>query len=159
MTDKQKASRKKAYKFMSVSELVTTRKELASKIEQIDVILNQAVQAVGQTTTLKNRHITMSKQNIDPAFVPANYSVDQVPVSKEAPVLSPIARTAADQSSGFSIFDAESAAKEQAYVEAQYLKSNSTDSIEDAYDFNSDEVSNEIESLKANIKSTLEKDV
>lgn len=158
--DKQKAARKKAYKSMSVSELVATRKELAFKIEQIDGILNQAVEAVGRTTLAKKQTYNTTL-NSDPAFAPNDYrySANQVAVNNQAPQLSPIARNAADQSSGFSIFDAEGAAREESRVELEYLQNNSIDSVEDSYDFNSNEISNEIESLKANIKSTLEKDV
>jgi hypothetical protein len=161
MTQQNKKSpRKKAYKFMSVSELVASRKELSAKIEQIDAILNEAVEAVSNIPRMKNRHITMQNSSIDSAFAPQTYSVNQVPISKEAPVLDPISRTAADQSSGFSIFDAESAAREQARAETEYIQNHKEITVPtDSFDFNEEDISKEIESLKENIKNTLDNNV
>jgi hypothetical protein len=160
MTEIKKATRKKTYKNMSVGELVAARKELSTKIEQIDLILNQAVEAVGSLKLSNNKFINRTSYKTDPAFAPSTTPSDylnaQVAISKEAPILSPISRTAADQSSGFSIFDAEAAAREQAIMEEEYIKNNTDIVAEDNFDFNSDEVSKEIESLRTNIQSSLE---
>jgi hypothetical protein len=160
MTEIKKAARKKSYKNMSVGELVAARKELSTKIEQIDVILNQAVEAVGSLKLSNNKTVNRGAYKTDPAFAPSTTPSDylnaQVAISKEAPILSPISRTAADQSSGFSIFDAEAAAREQAMMEEAYIKNNTDIVTEDNFDFNSDEVSKEIESLRSNIQSSLE---
>ncbi len=124
MTQNKRTPRKKAYKTMSVSELVACRKELALKIEQIDAVLNEAVEAIsatGATRNLKTNYAVRS--NSDPAFAERSTNINEVSITREAPTLPPISRTAADQSSGFSIFDAESAAKEQALAEEQYLAS------------------------------------
>jgi hypothetical protein len=162
MTEIKKAARKKTYKNMSVGELVAARKELSSKIEQIDSILNQAVEAVGTLKLSTNKTLERTGYKIDPAFEPAinssNYLNAQVAISKEAPIIPPVSRTAADQSSGFSIFDAEAAAREQALAEEQYLKSQGdVTSVEESFDFDNEEVSKEIESLKENIQSSLDK--
>lgn len=152
----KKTPRKKAYKSMSVSELVAARKELAFKIDQIDAIIHEGIEAVGNISTIKNRHVTMQKSNIDSAFVPHHYLENQVPVSKEAPILNPISRTAVDQSSGFSIFDAESAAREQSKIETEYIQNHKEIEVPtDSFDFNEEEISKEIKSLKENIKNTL----
>lgn len=164
MMQNKKAPRKKAYKNMSVSELVTCRKELALKIEQIDSVLNEAVEAISSakiTPRLKSGYVKMSNQYNDSAFIEKDY-VDnaQVVISKEAPILPPVSRTAADQSSGFSIFDAEAAAREQAKAELDYIQNNTDVSLpEDSFDFNEDLVNSEIESLKSNIKDIFSNNV
>jgi hypothetical protein len=161
MTEIKKAPRKKSYKNMSVGELVAARKELSTKIEQIDIILNQAVEAVGSLKLSKGTNVGRRSYASDPAFVPSlsapsDYLNAQVAISKEAPILSPISRTAADQSSGFSIFDAEAAAREQTMMEEEYIRNNTDVVTEDNFDFNNEEVSKEIESLRSNIQSSLE---
>jgi hypothetical protein len=163
MTNLKKVPRKKSYKTMSVSELVQARKELSGKIEQIDIILNEAVEAVQSIKpTYRNQTSPTSNNSFkDSAFVGtnSNYLNAQVAVSRDAPILPNIPSTSADQSSGFSIFDAETAAREQGMIQQKYLDENpEIVNQEDIFEFNSDEVSQEIKDLKEGISKGL-KDV
>ena len=155
----KKTVRKKAYKSMSVSELVAARKELLIKMEEIDSILVKAVEAINGVKQINNRNYSTSS---DPAFMPAyNSSVpqNQVPVSSEAPIMAPVNRTAPDQSSGFSIFDAESFAQQQAKAEEEYLANNPSTVVENVdFDFDNSAVKKEIENLKEGIENSI-KDV
>ncbi len=155
----KKIVRKKAYKSMSVAELVAARKELLIKMEEIDSILVKAVEAINGVKQINNRNYST---NSDPAFMPAyNSSVpqNQVPVSSEAPIMAPVNRTAPDQSSGFSIFDAESFAQQQAKAEEEYLANNPSTVVENVdFDFDNSAVKKEIENLKEGIENSM-KDV
>lgn len=155
----KKTVRKKAYKSMSVAELVAARKELLIKMEEIDCILVKAVEAINGVKQINSRNYST---NSDPAFMPAyNSSVpqNQVPVSTEAPIMAPVNRTAPDQSSGFSIFDAESFAQQQAKAEEEYLANNPSTVVENVdFDFDNSAVKKEIENLKEGIENSM-KDV
>jgi hypothetical protein len=155
----KKTVRKKAYKSMSVSELVAARKELLIKMEEIDSILVKAVEAINGVKQISNRNYPT---NSDPAFMPAYNSLtqqNQVAVSTEAPIMAPVNRTAPDQSSGFSIFDAESFAQQQAKAEEEYLASNPSTVVENVdFDFDNFAVKKEIENLKEGIENSM-KDV
>jgi hypothetical protein len=152
----KKTVRKKLYKSMSVSELVTARKELLFKMEEIDSILVKAVEAINGVKPINNKSYST---NSDPAFMPAyNTSVqqNQVPISTEAPIMAPVNRTAPDQSSGFSIFDAESFAQQQAKAEEEYLANNPSTVVENVdFDFNTEDVAKEIKNLKKGITDSI----
>jgi len=165
-TAKKKTTRRKAYRNMSVTELVSARKELAEKIDQIDAILVKAVEAVQNAGV---RHtaspVTYNRPaaggNYDPAFGnPINYSqpqqglAAQVAVSTEAPVLTPRLGNTPDQSSGFTIFDADMHARKQAEADQQYLVNNPGAPVPPEYDFNTEQVSNEIASLQQEIANS-----
>lgn len=156
MTTVKKAPRKKPYKNMSVSELVAARKELATKMEQIDIILNEAVQAIGNVKNINNVRTNINKQNsyMDPAFAINTSSLEaQVAINTEAPILPMVARNNPDQSSGFSIFNAEAAAQEQAKAEEEYLANNP--SVDSTEYFNDELISKEINELKNEIGSQI----
>ena len=163
-TPKKKTTRRKAYKNMSVNELVTARKELAEKITQIDNILAKAVEAV-QSAGVRHTAspVTYNRPSIgsyDPAFgSPSNYQPEQnlsaqVAISNEAPIISPRPNNAQDQSSGFTIFDADAHARKQAEADHQYLVNNPGVPVPPEYDFNSKEVVNEIQTLRKQISNS-----
>jgi len=142
--------KKKSYKTMSVSELVAARKELIEKTYQIDCILNTAAEAVkSSTSSLYSRNSSLSSSNDSP-FQPRYTDKNQVTISTEAPSIPRVAPNSLDQSSGFSVFDADS------YVSQQLQQDSSpnpdlSSSVE--FDFNSLAVSSEIESLKQDIST------
>jgi len=167
MTTPKKTTRRKAYKNMSVNELVTARKELVEKMAQIDAILGKAVEAFGAipankhsmpTSLLPNAH-----SNYDPAFGnPSNYQQTQAPLgaqvamSNEAPVMTRPQSNALNQDSGFTIFDADAHARKQAETEAeqQYLVQTPGVPVAPEYDFNNDQISSEIASLREEISNS-----
>lgn len=158
----KKVIKKKSYKTMSVSELVNARKELVLKMEEIDSILVKAVEAIQGVKPLmspKNTNNSYSSGYSDPAFRPSinTQSLNaQVAVSNEAPIMKPADRLAPDQSSGFSIFNAEEYAQEQLKAEEQYLVENPTSVVENVdFDFNTEDVTKEIENLKKGITDSI----
>lgn len=157
MEKTKRTTRKKAYKSMSVAELVAARKELAVKMEEIDSILGKAVEAISGIKSL-NTSYKYSSSN-DPAFRPAYNNItpsNQVSVSTEAPIMAPIAANAPDQSSGFSIFDAESFAQQQAKAEEEYLANNPSTVVENVdFNFDNSKIEKEIESLKKGIEANI----
>ncbi len=164
-TSKKKTTRRKAYRNMSVTELVSARKELAEKIGQIDAILAKAVEAVQNAGVASpvsyNRPSVGPGGGYDPAFGnPNNYGqpqqglAAQVAVSNEAPIMAPRPGNAPDQSSGFTIFDADAHARKQAEADQQYLVNNPGAPVPPEYDFNSEQVSSEIASLQQEIANS-----
>jgi len=96
---------------MSVTELVKAREELVEKMTQIDEILGQAVQAVGAVQQSAYKPIVGT---LPPAFNSNPFREQggrpmaaQVAISQEQPRVTPPAANAPDQSTAFSIFDAE----------------------------------------------------
>ena len=120
MSVNKKMVRRKSYKNMSVSELVKAREDLVNKMTQIDDILNQAVKAVGFKQNLVNNVYTNSK--LDPFKEQGQQGLSaQVAIAREQPTVVPRQSNAADQSTAFSIFDAESY---NADVEAGVINAN-----------------------------------
>lgn len=164
MPVKKTTARRKAYKNMSVAELVKERTELAEKIQKIDEILGAAVNAVGvkvvSPSSISSPVNYRSSLSYDPAFGPAtNYtqvaSAPQVAISNEAPVIPPRSGNTPNQDSGFTIFDADNFARKQAEAEQQYLENNPGTPVPPEYDFASEEVANEISSLREQISKGL----
>lgn len=149
---------------MTVSELVEARKDHMSKVKEIDEVLGEAVKAIGGIQTKLPlapspvRQYTPgpvpSVSSYDPAFGPPDRGgASTLSVGTEAPVMRPPQRNAADQSSGFTIFDAEAAARQQAEAEEQYLVDNPQVAQQvPQYDFDSEEIVQEIDDLKSKIK-------
>jgi hypothetical protein len=157
MSEKKMTTRRKAYKNMSVSELVKERAELAEKIQRIDEVLKVAVEAVGiKHTSSQAAYNRTSVSNYDPAFeYPENYQqsigAPQVAIGNQAPIIPPRGGNTPNQDSGFTIFDADSFAREQAKADQQYLVNNPGSPVPPEYDFASEEVTNEINTLKEQI--------
>lgn len=106
MTTQKKTTtkRRKAYKNMSVPELVKARQELVEKMQQIDEILNQAVAAVGavrQSAPRTEYGYTQTTQQALSAQV-ANRNPSGLMTTSVGQGLQD------NQSTAFSIFDAES---------------------------------------------------
>lgn len=95
---------------MSVTELVKAREELVEKMTQIDEILNQAVAAVGAVRQQQvPRPMAPMYNSNDPFREQGGQALSaQVAMSREQPRVAPVANNAPDQSTAFSIFDAES---------------------------------------------------
>jgi hypothetical protein len=163
----KKTTRRKAYKNMSVSELVKERAELAEKIQKIDEVLGAAVEAVGvkvvdpaiKQAVLPIKYNRSSTGGYDPAFgSPDNYKQPvgaQVAIGNEAPIVPPRPNNNPNQDSGFTIFDADSFARKQAEADQQYLVNNPGTPVPPEYDFASEEVSSEIDALKEQISKGL----
>lgn len=157
----KKMTRRKAYKNMSVSELVKERAELAEKIQKIDEVLGVAVEAVGviHTTPPSTYNRPNVSNSYDPAFgSPGSYQQPlgaQVAVSNEAPIMTPTSGNAPNQDSGFTIFDADAFARKQAEADQQYLVNNPGVPVPLEYDFGSKDFTNEINSLKEQISKGL----
>lgn len=146
---------------MSVSELVSTREEYMEKVKEIDTILGEAVKAIGAiapTSPLQRPSIARPAVPItpsyDPAFGPREMPIanDQISIGTEAPIIPQRPGNSPDQSSGFTIFDAEAAARQQAEAEEQYLVDN-PQVAEQApqYDFENDDIIQEIGDIKSKI--------
>lgn len=153
----------KSVKNMSVSELVEARKGYMDKVKDIDEVLGEAAKALGTspisplTPPLSVAPASRSRVgSYDPAFGPRdNYEgpvAAQVAVSTEAPVVAPRPNNTPDQSSGFTIFDADAFARKQAEADSQYLVDNPGVPVPPEFDFNNEEVSNEIDSIKEQLE-------
>lgn len=96
---------------MSVTELVKAREELVDKMTQIDEILNQAVQAVGAVRQQPQPFNTSRPAPVynNPFREKGGQTLSaQVAMAREQPRVNPVSANAPDQSTAFSIFDAES---------------------------------------------------
>jgi len=105
-TQKKKTTRRKAYKNMSVPELVKARQELVEKMQQIDEILNQAVAAVGAVRQSSGRQGYYPQQT----QTPQQALSAQVANRNSNGLMTPsVGQGLKDnQTTAFSIFDAES---------------------------------------------------
>lgn len=149
----------KSVKNMSVSELVEARKGYMDKVKEIDEVLGEAAKALGASPVLpypSPAAVPTRPGSFDPAFGPRdNYQqpvAAQVAVATEAPVVAPRGGNTPDQSSGFTIFDADSFARQQAKADEQYLVNNPGVPVPPEYDFNNEEVSSEITSIKEQLE-------
>lgn len=154
MNPKKKTVRRKAYKNMSVNELVNARKELSDKINQIDIILSQAVEAVKNTGIKTNpsyNNYNYNKSSYDPAFGnPNNY----IPKTNREVLNNASGLNNIGQDNTFTYFDVDSYTKNQEQQEQQYLAENPSIKVPVEYDFNNEEVDNEIASLKEQINNS-----
>ena len=147
---------------MSVSELVSTREEYMEKVKEIDTILGEAVKAIGAiapASPIQRASIARPAVPITPSYDPAfgaremPIANDQISIGTEAPVIPQRPGNSPDQSSSFTIFDAEAVARQQAETEEQYLVDNPQVAQQvPQYDFDSEEIVQEIDDLKSKIK-------
>lgn len=206
---KKKSTRRKAYKYMSVSELVTARKELVAKMEQIDTILKEAVQAysAGVSSSMYNNNANLysnnttnnstsskviSNSNYDSAFgnpsiyqdTDKNFSKTTGVVSNNVPnnnVVNQRANVnAPNQTSSFTIFDAEALARQEqnnylaqepaqqtipdpsVYLPQEPVQTSTNQNTEDnqevSSEFSSNDIDNEINSIKQELQNRIEVD-
>ncbi len=145
MTTQKKQTRRKAYKYMSVSELVKARAELADKMKEIDNILKLAVEAYG-TNTSNNLRTTPSRNfNNFPGQAYPNVNDASIGVSSQPPAITPNP-VGKNIESAFSLFDTDSWVKQQNQLAEQQQ-------VQSEYDVN--EMQTEIASLQNEISQEL----
>lgn len=135
--------RRKSYKHMSVHELVKAREDLTIQINEIDDILQLAVKAINvkvnhSLTSFKSNNFNDSAFSYQDKYIQT--SVDSTPPQR------PIDPTATNVMSDFSVFDADSWARQ----EAELSKSSQTD-------FDVDQMNDEISSLKQSVQLGIDK--
>lgn len=139
--------KRKSYKTMSVAELLKERTELNSKLQEIDEILMQAAKVVNNVTSIKNNSMSYNNYFTNNAFKESDNVINSEPtMSMEPPVLSN-AVDPANHMSAFSVFDAETYARQQYVAEEE--------SVTEELELSEDLINEEITSLKSQLSAQL----
>lgn len=154
----QKRTRRKPYKYMSVSELVKAREGLVEQVQEIDSILKLAVEAVGARIPIAskptaNNQALSSLSKADAALFGQDYmptanvqSIPQILPSTEPPAVTPNPN-APNAASAFSLFDTDSWVHQQNELSKQMMTQS---------EYNVEEMEQEVSDLKQQIAEEIE---